>query len=99
MRALAKFGAASIGIVVEDLISPDTVLQIGVEPCRIDLLTGIDGVQFDVAWQNKSQIMIDDLELFVLSKPDLLQNKIAAGRDKDQGDIAWLRKNLDSSKT
>ena len=24
---------------------------------------------------------------------DLLKNKLASGRDKDQGDIAWLKKN------
>jgi hypothetical protein len=70
------------------------VVQIGVEPCRIDFLTGIDGVGFDEAWKNKISISIDNLEIYVLSKEDLLKSKLATGRDKDRGDIAWLKKNL-----
>lgn len=93
MGALAKFGAPVSDLTEEDFTSPDAVVQIGVEPCRIDLLTGIDGVEFDEAWDNKVSVTIDDLEIYVLSKSDLLRNKLAAGRDKDQGDIAWLKKN------
>ena len=93
MRALMKFGAPVSHLSEEDFTSLDLIVQLGVEPCRIDLLTGIDGVEFDEAWQNKISIMIDDLEINILSKEDLLRNKLAAGRDKDQSDIAWLEKN------
>lgn len=93
MSALKKFGAPTSNISEEDFTSPDMVVQIGVEPCRIDLLTRISGVEFDAAWRNKVSITIDDLEIYVLSKADLLKNKSATGRDKDQGDIAWLEKN------
>jgi hypothetical protein len=93
MRALSKFGAPAIQLSAEDFTSTDLVVQFGVEPCRIDLLTGIDGVEFAEAWQNRVTIALDDLEIFVLSKGDLLRNKVATGRDKDQGDIIWLKKN------
>jgi hypothetical protein len=93
IRALAKFGAPLPSLSEEDFTTPDMVVQIGVEPCRIDLLTGIDGVEFDKAWENKVAVAIDDLEIYVLSKADLLRNKLATGRAKDQGDIAWLEKN------
>jgi len=93
MRALIKFGAPISHLSEEDFTAPDIIIQLGVEPCRIDLLTGIDGVGFDEAWQNKVIITIDDLEIGVLSKEDLLRNKLATGRDKDQGDIVWLEKN------
>jgi predicted nucleotidyltransferase len=92
MRALARFGAPTSDLSEEDFMSPNMVVQIGVEPCRIDLLTGISGVKFDEAWGNKVSIIIDGLEISILSKADLLKNKLAAGRDKDQGDIAWLEK-------
>ncbi|PYS47434.1 MAG: hypothetical protein DMF68_15980 [Acidobacteria bacterium] len=71
----------------------DLIVQLGVEPCRIDLLTGIDGIEFDEAWQNKIGVTIDELEIDILSKEDLLKNKLATGRDKDKGDIIWLEKN------
>jgi len=93
MRAVVKFGAPTSNLSVEDFTAPDMIVQLGVEPCRIDLLTGIDGVAFDDAWQSRVKIAISNLEIDVLSKEHLLQNKQAAGRDKDQGDINWLKKN------
>jgi len=93
MRALMKFGAPISHLSEEDFTAPDIIVQLGVEPSRIDLLTGIDGVGFDEAWQNKISIAIDDLEINILSKEDLLKNKLATGRAKDQGDIAWLENN------
>lgn len=93
LRALVKFGAPVSNLSEDDFTSPDTVLQLGVEPSRIDLLTGIDGVEFDDAWKNKAQVRVDELEIYVLSKADLLKNKLAANRDKDRSDIAWLKKN------
>jgi hypothetical protein len=93
MRALMKFGAPVSHLSEEDFTAPDVIVQLGVEPCRIDLMTGIDGIGFDEAWQNKVEITVDDLEIYILSKEDLLRNKLATGRDKDQGDVVWLKKN------
>ena len=93
MRALTKFGAPATQLSSEDFTSTDLIVQFGVEPCRIDLLTGISGVEFEEAWENRVSIEIDNLEIFILSKQDLLTNKLATGRDKDQGDIIWLKKN------
>ena len=93
MRALARFGAPTSDLSTSDFTAPEMIVQLGVEPCRIDLLTSIDGVSFDKAWQDRVKITINDLELSILSKEDLLKNKLAAGRDKDQVDINWLNKN------
>jgi hypothetical protein len=78
----------------EDFTVPDAVVQLGVEPCRIDLLTGIDGVEFGEAARGRVKISVGGLEIFVLSKEHLLKNKLAAGRDKDRGDVAWQEKSL-----
>jgi hypothetical protein len=93
IRALVKFGAPVSNLSAEDFISPNTVVQIGLEPSRVDLLTGIDGVEFEEGWRNRVRINIDEMEISILSKADLLKNKLATGRDKDQGDIVWLEKN------
>lgn len=93
MRAVLRFGAPASDISADDFIAPDLIVQFGVEPCRIDLLTGIDGVSFDEAWQSRVSVDVGDLQIDVLSKEHLLQNKLASGRDKDQGDISWLKKN------
>ena len=96
-RALTSFGAPLSDITEADFTSPDAVVQLGVEPCRIDILTGIDGVAFEEAWDAKVTVEVDGISLFVLSKIDLLRNKVASARDKDQSDIAWLKKNLPGS--
>lgn len=97
MRALAKFGAPLSNLSETDFTAADLVVQIGVQPCRIDVLTGIDGLKFDEAWEGKIEVNVDGLALHVLSKAHLLKNKLASGRDRDQGDIAWLTKNLDTN--
>ena len=94
LHALARFGAPTSAISEEDFITHNTILQLGVAPYRIDLLTGIDGVDFDEATHNKVKVDVDGVAVFVLSKEDLLKNKLAAGRDKDRSDIAWLEKSL-----
>jgi hypothetical protein len=94
LRALARFGAPTSGLSEDDFTNPDTILQLGVEPRRIDLITRIDGVDFEEATGGRVMIDVDGVQVFVLSKRDLLKNKLAVGRDKDQGDIAWLRKKL-----
>lgn len=93
IKALAVFGAPIANLSIDDFVKEDTIIQIGVVPCRIDIITGIDGVRFADAWANKVEVSVDGLKLYVLSKADLLKNKLAANRDKDQSDIAWLKKN------
>lgn len=93
--ALAKFGAPLSDLSDQDFMSSQSVIQIGVEPCRVDIITGIDGIEFLEAWQNKVKVVVEGIDLYVPSKADLLKNKLASGRDKDQGDIVWLRKNQD----
>ena len=95
IEALRDFGAPLNKISSEDFTSNDNVVQIGVEPRRIDLMTRISGVTFDEAWKNKLLVSVDDLDVFVLSRADLLKNKSAADRSKDKGDIAWLTENQD----
>lgn len=90
LRALHEFGAPTTELTAEDLVSPDVVFQIGVEPRRIDILTSIDGVEFDAAWANRERIEVDDLELPVLGQRDFITNKRALGRPQDLADVARL---------
>ncbi len=48
------FGGADLGYTVEDLTAPDWIIQLGVAPVRIDLLTDILGFsRFEDAWKNR----------------------------------------------
>ena len=89
-QAIEKYGAPRRNMTVGDFHTSNTVFQIGVAPGRIDLMTSIDGIEFDVAWQNRRPHVVDDHPFFVIGRNDLLQNKRASGRPKDLADVAWL---------
>lgn len=90
MSALKDFGASLMDLREEDLCAPGTVFQIGVVPCRVDVLTAIDGVGFDEAWPNRREVEVEGVRVLVLSREDLLRNKRASGRRQDLADIARL---------
>ena len=68
------------------------MFQIGVAPRRIDIVTHLDGLEFDKAYAAKKVIEIDGLQIPVISKQDLITNKDSTGRDKDRVDADELRK-------
>jgi hypothetical protein len=88
--ALANFGAPVSDLAPEELAAPDMFFQIGVVPVRIDVLTAIDGVSFDEAWQERVYRDFDGVRVPVLSRKHLLINKRASGRPKDLADVAWI---------
>jgi hypothetical protein len=53
LRALASFGAPLHDLSTDDLVTPGLIFQIGVPPVRIDIITAIDGVEFDSAWPDR----------------------------------------------
>jgi len=66
-------------------------LQIGVVPRRIDIITAIDGLTFDEAARGKDIIDLEGLAIPVISKENLIINKLSTGRDKDRLDADTLR--------
>lgn len=92
LEALVAFGAPIEDLSLEDLTTPGTTFQIGVDPLRIDILTEIDGVSFDEAWENRSQTELFGQNAFVISKEDLIRNKKASGRLQDLADVERLER-------
>jgi hypothetical protein len=92
MSALQAFGAPLFDLTLEDLCQPGIVFQMGIVPCRIDILTAISGVDFDDAWAHRIPIEVEGLHVACLGKDDLIKNKRAAGRPKDLVDVADLEK-------
>lgn len=95
MQALVAFGAPLFGLTVEDVAKPGVILQIGVVPARIDIITRIDGVEFAAAWENRVTATLHGVAVPVIGRAELIQNKRAAGRPKDLVDVAALTKEPD----
>ena len=86
-HVLLAFGFASTGVTAEDFLVPHRVIQLGVEPYRIDLLTSISGVEFDDAWSDRVAGQMDGVPVAFLSLRAFRKNKLAAGRPKDLADL------------
>lgn len=89
-RALADFGAPLSNVSADEFSKPGIGLHIGVPPLRIDVLTAISGLRFDDAWPRRMTGTMLGHRVAYLSLADLIQNKKAAGRDKDLVDVKRL---------
>ncbi len=89
-RALERFGAPLSNLRPEDLSKPGTVIQVGVSPRRIDILTEITAVEFNEAQTDQLIVQLEGLEIPVIGRSHLIQNKRAVGRPQDQADVARL---------
>lgn len=97
--ALVNFGApvASLKIAMEDLHRLDTVIQIGLPPSRINLLTSVSGVEFDEAWSSRMEHAMGETRVPFISRELLVINKRATGRLKDLADLESLGEAQDPS--
>jgi hypothetical protein len=90
LGALEDFGFGGLGLTEADFDTPGKVVQLGVAPNRIDLLTAIDGVSFDQAWQGRVAGRFGTESVPFLGRRELLANKRAVGRLQDLADIEAL---------
>lgn len=95
---LAAFGAplGELGIAVSDFQKPDTqkpdtVVQLGLPPRRIDVLTSISGVpDFAAAWSDRVVQPVRGREIPFIGREALIRNKRATGRTRDLADLEAL---------
>jgi hypothetical protein len=90
MQALSEFGAPLLDLTVDDLARPGLIFQMGVPPIGIDVITLIDGVEFDAAWPERLEAKLGGQIVHVLSRTHLIANKKAAGRLQDLADVEKL---------
>ena len=91
-QALKIFGAPMEQISEDTFAKEGAMFQLGVAPRRIDLITRIDGVDFEQAYSNRSDVIIDGINTPLISKENLIKNKESTGRAKDKLDVEELRK-------
>lgn len=92
LRAISEFGFESLQVTEADLQTPGFVLQLGISPNRIDLLTTISGVTFEEAWTTRCNADIDGIATHYIGRNELIRNKESTGRARDLGDAEELRK-------
>lgn len=87
---LERFGFAQGGRAPEEFLAPNRVFRMGVPPVRIEVLTGVTGVDFAACYPRRVESEVDGVRVRFIGRDDLLANKRAAGRHKDLNDIEHL---------
>lgn len=92
IKAIEEFGFGSLELTQEDFMDPENIIQLGYEPNRIDLLTDIDGVEFENCYEHKSEIDIEGVKVDFININDLIKAKKKTGRLQDLADAENLEK-------
>jgi len=90
MAALNEFGFGSVGLAEEDFESPDKVVQLGVPPVRVDIITSLTGVSWEEAFSGRVAGKYGDLPVYYIGRKEFIANKRAIGRKKDLADLDAL---------
>ena len=90
VQALQQFGFGSLGLKEQDFLEPDTIIQLGFPPRRIDLLTTLPGVNFTDSFPARVVVEIDGITVNFIDLDNLKKNKRATGRAQDMADVENL---------
>jgi hypothetical protein len=90
LKAVHQFGFAEIGLSEEDFTREDQIIQLGVAPNRIDMMTSISAVNFEEAWSSRELGKIGGVTVPFISRELLKRNKAASGRTQDLADLERL---------
>jgi hypothetical protein len=90
LKALDMFGFGGLDLAVEDFLQPDKVVQLGVPPVRIDLVTSISGVSWEDAFKGAMKGYYGDAPVLYLGRDAFILNKKATGRKRDAADLEAL---------
>jgi hypothetical protein len=86
VKVLVEFGFEDANRLESDLVEADKIVQLGRPPNRIDLMTGISGVEFTEAWESAETTEMEGLAIKIIGRDALLRNKRSSGRTKDLAD-------------
>ena len=91
LDAIAAFGFPTTPVTPQDIVIGRKVIQMGVPPVQIHVMSAIDGVTWDEVWQGREPGRLGQLDVQFIGRSEFLKNKNAAGREKDLADIDALR--------
>jgi hypothetical protein len=92
LAAIRAFLGGDLGLTAEDLVEPDTIVQLGVAPSRVDILATLGhDLSFDTAWRSRAEGRFSDVPTQYISLDDLIREKESIAREQDLADVKVLR--------
>ncbi len=95
LDALTAFGFPVSDLTPEAVADHRRMLEMGVPPVQIHVMSAISGVEWDEAWADRVDGPLGSHTVAFLGRDTFLRNKRAAGRPKDLADIDALRAGQD----
>ena len=92
LKVLKEFGFESLDLNIKDFTTENMVVQLGVQPVRIDIISSISGVNFYDAYASREEKQFGKTKANFISKEYLIMNKKASARKKDLLDLELLLK-------
>jgi hypothetical protein len=89
-KSIKEFGFPMNKLKVKDFTSEDLIFQMGYPPVRIDVITSVDGLEFDKSFKNKNEKLIAGSKVNFINIDDFKINKKTVGRSKDLADLEGL---------
>jgi hypothetical protein len=90
VSAFADFGISSHELNPELFEGQKSIVRMGVPPFKLEIVTFIDGVEFEGCYERRVVGVLDGVEVNLISLRDLIANKAASGRAKDRNDLENL---------
>jgi hypothetical protein len=95
MTAIEAFGFPVAELDPATIVDRRRMLQLGVPPVQIHVMSTISGVEWDDAWSDRAEGPLGNHTVQFLGRDTFLRNKRAAGRPKDLADIDALEPGRD----
>jgi predicted nucleotidyltransferase len=90
MGILQEFGFTAGDLDERVFLKENRIIRMGVPPLRLEIHTGISGVQFADCYRRRVKAVWDGIPVNVIGLDDLKVNKQASGRKKDEADLENL---------
>ncbi len=92
IRALGDFfgGSSPSYVTVETLLDPELIVQLGVAPVRVDVLSHFGTLTFSEAWRTRVDARFGSVDAHYLGREQLIAEKTFFDRPQDRADVAAL---------
>ena len=90
VAALDAFGFGGLELTAADFEKPNIVVQLGVTPVRVDIITSLTGVSWEQTYFNRVKGNYGDVPTSYIGREQLIANKKAVGRKRDLADLEAL---------
>jgi len=90
LAALNDFNFGDLQITTADFEKPDMVVQLGITPVRVDIITSLTGVSWEQIYSNKIEGKYGDVQVNYIGREQFIANKRATARKRDLADLEAL---------